>query len=95
MDSSGSPSYGQALVFEPQASWLGQDEFASFPGEREVLDDDGSITVLKAGTDKPEVVARNPRLGERTWATPAIADQSLYVRTDKHLYAFTEGAAAK
>jgi hypothetical protein len=27
-------------------------------------------------------------LGERVAATPAIADNALYVRTDKHLYAF-------
>src|SRR5262249_3789272 len=50
--------------------------------------DDGTVTVLKAGTDKPEVVARNPALGERVAATPAIADDTLYVRTARHLYAF-------
>jgi outer membrane protein assembly factor BamB len=50
--------------------------------------DDGTITVLKGGTDKPEVVAKNPKLGERTAATPAIADDTLYVRTEKHMYAF-------
>jgi len=50
--------------------------------------DDGTVTVLKAGSDKPEVVARNPGLGERVAATPAIADDTLYVRTAKHLYAF-------
>jgi outer membrane protein assembly factor BamB len=50
---------------------------------------DGAVTVLKAGSDKPAVVARN-RLGERTAATPAIADDTLYVRTEKHLYAFAE-----
>jgi outer membrane protein assembly factor BamB len=49
---------------------------------------DGTITVLKAGSDKPEVAATNPKLGERTAATPAIADNALFVRTDKHLYAF-------
>jgi outer membrane protein assembly factor BamB len=51
---------------------------------------DGTVTVLKAGGDKPEVVATNPKLGERTAATPAIADDALFVRTDKHLYAFAE-----
>jgi outer membrane protein assembly factor BamB len=50
----------------------------------------GAVTVLKAGTDKPEVVAKNPRLGERVAATPAIADDTLYIRGDKHLYAFAE-----
>src|SRR5262245_6053505 len=52
--------------------------------------DDGTITVLEAGADRPKVLAQNPKLGERTAATPAIADDTLYVRTDKHLYAFTE-----
>ena len=52
---------------------------------------DGVVSVLKAGTREPEVVAENPPLGERVAATPAIADDTLYVRTEKHLYAFAEG----
>jgi outer membrane protein assembly factor BamB len=52
--------------------------------------DDGVITVLKAGADKPTVVAKNPELAERTAATPAVADDTLYVRTAGHLYAFGE-----
>jgi outer membrane protein assembly factor BamB len=52
--------------------------------------DDGAVTVLKAGTDRPEVIASNPGLGERVAATPAIADNALYVRGEKHLYAFGE-----
>ena len=50
--------------------------------------EDGSITVLEGGTKPPKVVAENPPLGERTASTPAIADNTLYVRTAKHLYAF-------
>lgn len=50
--------------------------------------DDGTVTVLKAGADEPEVVAKNPKLGERVAATPAIADDTLYIRTAGHLYAF-------
>jgi hypothetical protein len=38
----------------------------------------------------PVVVAKNPKLDERTSATPAIADDTLYVRTEKHLYAFSD-----
>jgi hypothetical protein len=49
---------------------------------------DGTITVLKAGATAPEVVAKNPPLGERLAATPAIADDTLYVRTADHLWAF-------
>jgi len=47
-----------------------------------------AVTVLKAGSEKPVVVALNPELGERCSATPAIADDSLYIRTATHLYAF-------
>jgi outer membrane protein assembly factor BamB len=50
--------------------------------------DDGTVTVLKAGSAKPEVVVQNPALGERVAATPAIADDTLYIRTARHLYAF-------
>jgi len=49
---------------------------------------DGAVTVLKARSTKPVVVANNAKLGERTGATPAIADDTLYLRTEKHLYAF-------
>jgi outer membrane protein assembly factor BamB len=52
--------------------------------------DDGTVTVLKAASEKPVVMAKNPKLGERTAATPAIADDTLYVRTAAHLYAFAE-----
>jgi outer membrane protein assembly factor BamB len=52
--------------------------------------EDGAVTVLKAGSPKPEVAARNPKLNERVAATPAIADNTLYIRTEKHLYAFAE-----
>jgi outer membrane protein assembly factor BamB len=51
---------------------------------------DGAATVLKAGSAKPKVVARNEALGERVGATPVIADNTLYIRTDGHLYAFAE-----
>ena len=52
--------------------------------------EDGTIAVLKAGSPKPEVVVKNPKLGERVSATPAIAEDTLYVRTAGHLYAFAE-----
>jgi outer membrane protein assembly factor BamB len=52
--------------------------------------EDGTTTVLKTGSGKPEVAAKNPKLGERTAATPAIADDTIFIRTDKHLYAFTQ-----
>src|SRR5262249_18508609 len=42
---------------------------------------DGTVTVLKAGTAKAEVAVTNPKLGERVAATPAIAEDTLYLRT--------------
>jgi len=50
--------------------------------------DDGAVTVIKAGAKSPEVVASNPPLGERVGATPAIAYNTLYIRTAGHMYAF-------
>jgi outer membrane protein assembly factor BamB len=47
---------------------------------------DGTLVVLKAG-DFPEVAAR-AKFGERVAATPAVAGDTMYVRTAKHLYAF-------
>ncbi len=52
--------------------------------------DDGTVTVFKAGTAKPELVARNSKLGERVSATPAIAHNTLYLRTESKLYAFAQ-----
>jgi outer membrane protein assembly factor BamB len=46
----------------------------------------GTITVVEAA-DSLKVVARN-KLNERLTATPAIADDKLYVRTASHLWAF-------
>jgi outer membrane protein assembly factor BamB len=50
--------------------------------------DDGTVTVLEGGATAAKVVMKNPPLGERVSATPAIADDTLYVRTAGHLYAF-------
>ena len=36
------------------------------------------------------VVVSSAKLGERTAATPAIADNTLFIRTEQHLYAFGE-----
>jgi outer membrane protein assembly factor BamB len=52
--------------------------------------DDGTITVLDGKSEGAKTVMKNPPLGERTAATPAIADDTLYVRTADHLYAFAE-----
>jgi hypothetical protein len=47
---------------------------------------DGTIAVFDA-RDSLEVLSRND-LGERIAATPAMGGDTLYVRTEKHLWAF-------
>jgi outer membrane protein assembly factor BamB len=85
---SGKPLYVQERALPPGQYWAspvaanGHIYFTSLA--------DGAVTVLKAGSAKPEVVAKNPGLGERVGATPVIADNTLYIRTDGHLYAFSE-----
>ena len=54
--------------------------------------EDGEVLVLKAG-DTFEVVARND-MGETIFATPAIANHTLFVRTRGHLVAIAQGAFA-
>lgn len=46
----------------------------------------GQITVVAAG-DELRILAQND-LKERVMATPALVDGKVYVRTEKHLYAF-------
>jgi len=47
---------------------------------------DGVVSVIGAG-DKLEVLARND-LQEPLFATPAIVENVIYIRTPAHLYAF-------
>jgi outer membrane protein assembly factor BamB len=48
---------------------------------------EGAVTVISADKDVLEVIARN-ELGEDIVATPAIAGNTIYVRTLRTLYAF-------
>ncbi len=50
---------------------------------------DGTVTVIVAGEDEP-VLAYSVKLPEPVRATPAIAHHTLFVRSDKFLYAFAE-----
>lgn len=50
---------------------------------------DKSVVVIKAG-DSPDKVC-STKLDDRIAATPAIADSTLYIRTGKTLYAFSDG----
>ncbi len=53
------------------------------------LNDDGATFVVRPGKTY-ELVAQN-KLGEPTYASPAISDGKLYLRGDKHLYCIGEG----
>ena len=48
----------------------------------------GKVVVFKAG-DNLQVLEEND-LKEKITATPAVVDGKIYIRTDKHLYAFAE-----
>ncbi|HYF37911.1 MAG TPA: PQQ-binding-like beta-propeller repeat protein [Prosthecobacter sp.] len=47
----------------------------------------GTVVVLDAASDTLNVLARN-ELREQVFASPAIVDSVLYLRTEKHLFAF-------
>jgi outer membrane protein assembly factor BamB len=49
---------------------------------------DGTVTVISLGP-KPQILARN-KMGDAVYATPAVADGKLYVRTHSSLSAFGE-----
>lgn len=55
-------------------------------GQIYVASHNGIVTALAAG-DELKVLARN-ELGENIWATPALGEGIIYVRTAKHLHAF-------
>lgn len=51
----------------------------------------GKVTVVQAGGETPTVL-HQADFGERIFATPALVRDTLYLRTQGHLYAFAEGA---
>ena len=60
----------------------------SIDGRIYVASDGGTVTVIRAG-DKLNVLARND-LGESIMASPAVAGNTLYIRSAKQLWAFKE-----
>jgi outer membrane protein assembly factor BamB len=56
-----------------------------------VVSQKGTVVVIDAGNDATQlhVLARNA-MGEQVYATPAILDGHIYLRTEKHLFAFGE-----
>ena len=47
----------------------------------------GIITVIDGRSDTLKVLAQNS-LDEKVTATPALVEKAIYIRTDKHLFAF-------
>ena len=82
--SSGEPHYQERLGLggEYYATPVGVGDRIIVAAER------GAVFVL-SNSDTFEVVARN-ELGEGMYATPAVVDNTLYIRTSDHLWAFGE-----
>jgi len=57
-------------------------------GKVYVVSRNGTVSIVRAAQAWEELAAT--KLGETTFATPAIADGKVYVRTDAHLYCFGE-----
>lgn len=57
-------------------------------GRLYLASDRGTVTVVKAG-DSLEILAHN-ELGDPIFASPAVADNKLYIRSSKQLWAFTQ-----
>jgi outer membrane protein assembly factor BamB len=56
----------------------------------------GTVVVIDASSDATQlrVLARNA-IGEQVFATPAVVDGRVYLRTEKHLFAFGEQVGGK
>ena len=54
-----------------------------------IVSQKGTLVVLDAAGDAMNVLSRN-ELGEQVFATPAILEGVVYLRTEKHLYAFKQ-----
>ena len=52
---------------------------------------DGLVSVIKAGGNEPELI-HQANFGESIFATPAIVNDKIYVRTETKLYALGIGA---
>jgi outer membrane protein assembly factor BamB len=80
----GQPAYQQARLgtlgsyYASPVAADGRIYLASLPGK---------ITVIKAGGDKPEIL-HQADFHERIFATPILLGERLYLRTEKHLWAF-------
>lgn len=58
-----------------------------------LFNSDGEGLVVKLGDDAAELLATN-RLGEHIQASPAFSENSIFLRSDQHLWRIAESAAA-
>lgn len=58
-------------------------------GERVFCLDSGGTTFVVAGGSDYQLIAKNP-IDEQAWSTPAVAHNSLFLRTRDHLYRIAE-----
>jgi len=82
-------SSGEEL-FRERIGALGQYSASPIAGDDKIIAASvrGTVTVIQAD-DKLHVLSRTD-FGEKIYATPAIADNTLYLRTAGHLYALGE-----
>ncbi len=70
----------------------GTEDYYSSPiggdGKVFVIDEEGRLTVVSA--EKTWRILHTAEFGEKTFATPAIVDNKIYLRTNGHLYCFGE-----
>jgi outer membrane protein assembly factor BamB len=81
------PRNGKPLKFDrlPEAGSYYSSPVAG-DGKIYVVNESGSLTVVQAGRDWR--VLSTSDFGERVYATPALADGRIYLRTSGHLYCF-------
>ena len=81
---SGSPIY-QAERVDASGDYYASAVAAD--GRAYVISQRGTVVVLDSTSDQLNVLARND-LKAPVFASPAIVDGVIYIRTDKHLFAF-------
>jgi hypothetical protein len=85
-----------AVLYQEERLGVMGDNYASpvAAGDRIVVaSQNGTVAVIRAA-DSLGVLSRNA-LGESVLATPAIADDTLFVRSQRHLWAFRDGPRAQ
>lgn len=81
----GEPHYAQTRLPEASGSYYASPVAAN--GQIYLASVSGILTVVKSGGAKPEIL-HQVDFGERILASPAIVGDSIYLRTDKRLWAF-------